>query len=87
MVKGETGTITLNFVYTDVSVTPNTTTTISKIISWDAKLDASSAAYLTFEYDGATYFKNENGTTKVTPKLIQNSTNILDSTYTVTWKD
>lgn len=87
VVKGETGTITLNFVYTDVSVTPNTTTTISKIISWDAKLDASSAAYLTFEYDGATYFKNENGTTKVTPKLIQNSTNILDSTYTVTWKD
>lgn len=87
VVKGETGTITLYFVYTDTSVTPNTTTTISKVVSWDAKLDASSAAHLIFEYDGATYFKNENGTTKVTPKLIQNSTNILDSTYTVTWKD
>ena len=38
--KGETGTITLNFLYT--GVTPNIT--ISKIISWDAKLDASDGA-------------------------------------------
>lgn len=86
--KGETGTITLNFLYTDV--TPNIT--ISKIISWDAKLDAKdgdSAITLTFEYGGdkKQFFKNETGQTKVTPLLIQDGSNILDSTYTVTWRD
>lgn len=86
--KGETGTITLNFVYSG-GTTP---ITISKIISWDAKLDAidgSPAITLTFEYGGdkTTYFKNETGTTKVTPILLENGTNILDSTATVIWTD
>lgn len=86
--KGETGTITLNFLYT--GVTPNIT--ISKIISWDAKLDASDGApavTLTFSYSGdkTTYFKNETGTTKVTPVLLENATNILSNSATVTWTD
>ncbi len=86
--KGETGTITLNFLYT--GVTPNLT--ITKVISWDAKLDAldgASAVTLTFEYGGnkTTYFKNEVGQTKVTPVLIKDGSNILDNTYTVTWTD
>ena len=88
VVKGETGTITLNFVYSGGS----TPLTISKIVSWDAKLDAkdgSDAITLTFEYGGSktTYFKNETGQTKVTPILLQNGTNILDNTYTVVWRD
>lgn len=88
VVKGETGTITLNFVYS--GVTPNIT--VSKIISWDAKLDAKDgedAVILTFTYSGdkTTYFKNETGQTKVTPVLLQNGSNILDNTYTVVWKD
>lgn len=86
--KGETGTITLNFVYSGAS--PNVT--ISKIISWDAKLDAkdgSDAITLTFSYGGDKnlFFKNETGQTKVTPVLLQNGSDILDSSYTVTWKD
>ena len=86
--KGETGTITLNFLYT--GVTPNIT--ISKIISWDAKLDAvdgTPAITLTFSYGGdkTTHFKNETGTTKVTPVLLQNATNILSNSATVTWTD
>lgn len=91
--KGETGTITLNFVYSG-GTTP---ITISKIISWDAKLDAidgSPAITLTFEYGGnkTTYFKNETGTTKVTPILLQSGTNLLDgktagTDYTIVWTD
>jgi len=91
--KGETGTITLNFLYT--GVTPNIA--ISKIISWDAKLDAKdgdNAITLTFEYSGdkTTYFKNETGTTKVTPILLQSGTNLLNgktvgTDYTVVWTD
>ena len=92
VVKGETGTITLNFVYSG----GNTPLTISKIISWDAKLDAkdgSDAVILTFEYSApsgqvpSTYFKNEIGQTKVTPVLLQNGNDILDNTYTVVWTD
>ena len=81
--KGETGTITLNFIYTESNLI------ISKVISWDAKLDASDAVTLTFEYGGnkTTYFKNETGQTKVTPILLQGGSNILDNTYTVVWKD
>lgn len=84
--KGETGTITLNFIYTESNLI------ISKIISWDAKLDAkdgNDAIVLTFSYGGdkTTYFKNETGQTKVTPELVQNGTNILDNTYTVVWKN
>ena len=87
--KGETGTITLNFNYKDNTADQ---LSISKIISWDAKLDAkdgSDAISLTFEYGGnkTTYFKNETGQTKVTPVLVQGGTNILDNTYTVTWTD
>ena len=91
--KGETGTITLNFLYT--GVTPNVT--ITKIISWDAKLDAidgANAITPTFEYGGdkTTYFKNEVGSTKVTPVLLQDGTNLLTgktvgTDYTVTWTD
>ena len=91
--KGETGTVTLNFLYT--GVTPNLN--ISKIISWDAKLDAKdgeSAIILTFEYGGnkTTYFKNEIGETKVTPILLQDGVNLLTgktvgTDYSVTWKD
>lgn len=86
--KGETGTITLNFVYSG-GTTP---ITISKIISWDAKLDAvdgSPAITLTFEYGGdkTTYFKNETGTTKVKPILLENAVNILSNSATVTWVD
>lgn len=89
--KGTTGTITLHFKYT--GVTPNLD--IDKVITWEAKPDAidgspgAPAVYLTFEYGGdkTTYFKNENGTTKVTPQLIQDGTNILDSSYTVEWRD
>lgn len=93
VVKGETGTITLNFVYT--GATPNVN--ISKIISWDAKLDAKDgddAIVLTFEYGGSktTYFKNETGQTKVTPVLLQSGSNILSgktagTDYSVVWKD
>ena len=93
MSKGDTGTITLNFLYTGVS--PNLT--ISKVISWDAKLDAKdgeSAIILTFDYGGdkTTYFKNETGETKVTPILLQNGVNLLTgktvgTDYSVTWKD
>ena len=87
--KGETGTITLNFNYKDGT---SEQVSINKIISWDAKLDAidgSPAITLTFEYGGdkTTYFKNETGTTKVTPILLENAVNILDNTYTVVWKD
>lgn len=86
--KGETGTITLNFVYSGGS----TPITISKIISWDAKLDpvdGSPAITLTFEYGGdkVTYFKNETGTTKVTPILLENAVNILSNSATVEWTD
>ena len=89
VVKGETGTITLNFNYKDGTADQ---LTISKIVSWDAKLDAkdgANAITLTFEYGGnkTTYFKNETGQTKVTPVLLQDGVNILDGTYTVVWKD
>lgn len=88
VVKGETGTITLNFVYTGEA----TPITISKTISWDAKLDAkdgSDAITLTFSYGGDQnlFFKNETGQTKVTPVLLQGGSNILDNSYTVTWTD
>lgn len=91
--KGETGTITLNFIYTG----GETNLTISKIISWDAKLDAKDgddAITLTFEYGGnkTTYFKNETGQTKVTPVLLQSGSNILTgktvgTDYSVVWTD
>lgn len=96
VVKGETGTITLNFLYT--GVTPNLT--IQKVISWDAKLDAQDGAdgadaiVLTFEYGGnkTTYFKNETGSTTVTPILLQNGTNLLagktpGTDFDITWTD
>lgn len=88
VVKGETGTITLNFVYSG----GDTPISISKIISWDAKLDAvdgNPAITLTFEYGGdkTTYFKNETGTTKVKPILLENAVNILSNSATVTWTD
>ena len=87
--KGETGTITLNFNYKDGT---SEQVSISKIISWDAKLDAidgSPAITLTFEYGGdkTTYFKNETGTTKVKPILLENAVNILSNSATVTWTD
>lgn len=91
VVKGETGTITLNFLYTG----GETNLTITKVISWDAKLDAkdgSDAIILTFEYGGnkTTYFKNETGSTTVTPVLIQNGSDLLDGKtagthYGITW--
>lgn len=93
VVKGETGTITLNFLYTG----GETNLTITKVISWDAKLDAkdgNDAITLTFEYGGnkTTYFKNETGQTKVTPVLLQNGSNILTgktvgTDYSVVWTD
>ena len=92
---GETGTITLNFNYKDGQ---SDQVSISKIVSWDAKLDAKNgtdgadAIILTFEYGGdkTTYFKNETGSTKVTPVLIQNGSNLLSgktpgTDYTITW--
>ena len=87
--KGEIGTITLNFNYKDGT---SEQVSISKIISWDAKLDAidgSPAITLTFEYgdDKTTYFKNETGTTKVKPILLENAVNILSNSATVTWTD
>ena len=91
--KGETGTITLNFLYTGGS----SNITITKIISWDAKLDAldgENAITPTFEYSGdkTTYFKNEVGSTKVTPILLQDGINLLTgktvgTDYTVAWTD
>lgn len=96
VVAGETGTITLNFIYSGKSPS----LTISKIISWDAKLDAQDGAdgadaiVLTFEYGGSktTYFKNEIGSTTVTPILLQNGTNLLTGKtagthFDVTWTD
>lgn len=93
--KGETGTITLNFLYTDV--TPKLV--ISKIISWDAKLDAKdgdNAITLTFKYgDGAgsvkqQFFKNEEGFAEIIPVLVQNGQDLLDGKtagthYTISW--
>ena len=93
--KGETGTITLNFVYSGVSPS----LTISKIISWDAKLDAKdgdNAITLSFEYgDGAgstkqQFFQNGNGFAEIVPVLLQNGSNLLEgktagTDYTVAW--
>ena len=94
--KGSTGTITLHFKYT--GVTPNLS--IDKVITWEAKpdaingIDGASAIYLTFEYGGnkTTYFKNEVGSTKVTPVLLQNGANLLSgktvgTDYSVIWTD
>ncbi len=91
--KGETGTITLNFLYT--GVTPRLV--ISKVISWDAKWDAKdgeSAISLSFEYGGrrTTYFKNEDGSTTVKPILLQNGVDLLDNKtpgqdYSIVWTD
>jgi len=88
VIKGETGTITLNFLYT--GITPNIT--ISKVISWDAKWDAKDGANsieLIFDYgeDILLCFDNGNGQTTLTPKLMQNGNNILSSSDTVTWRD
>lgn len=94
---GDTGTITLNFKYK--AGTANEVS-LSKIISWIAKLDAvdgapgADAIVLTWELGGnkTTYFKNETGTTKVTPVLMQNGTNLLSektagTDYLVSWTD
>lgn len=82
--QGQTGTIVLTFTYT--GVTPNIT--LEKIITWIAArdvVDGNPAVYLTFDYDGSTFFKNEQGTTKVTPVLLRDGTNIISQATSVTW--
>ena len=86
LTQGQTGTITLTFTYT--GVTPNIT--FDKTISWIAARDAvdgKSAVYLTFDYNGSTFFKNELGSTKVTPVLLKDGVDIISQRTSITWTD
>ena len=82
--QGQTGTITLTFKYT--GTTPNIT--FDKTISWIAvrdTVDGKPAVYLTFDYNGSTFFKNETGSTIVTPVLLRDGTNVISSATSVSW--
>lgn len=82
--QGETGTIVLTFTYS--GVTPNIT--LEKTISWIAARDSAdgkSAVYLTFDYNGSTFFKNEQGTTVVTPVLIKDGVDVIANATSISW--